>query len=401
MSRLRYLQEYEKHWDIDPWRPLPLQVYQDRTLYTTWDLSYARLQREDAEAATLLGVLAYFSNRRIWYELFRAGFSDDSPPWLHGVISSDRAFQSTMRKLTDYCFVEVQTSVASWSMHTCVHDWTFAALNLVVDEKQYWYAFDCVGTSVEQEDFDSLGHFPLTNLTAHAIRLGQVSDHRGDVMKSLNNNRLGKAYLIAELLTQQVQHIAAEQMYMLTLAGYEKALGADHTSTLDTVNNLGLLYTNQGKLDEAERMYQRALAGYEKALGPDHTSTLCTVSNLGLLYANQGKLDEAERMYQRALGGYEKALGADHTSTLNTVDNLGDLYADQDKLDGAERMYRRALQGFQKSLGAEHPSIVTVRANLKDLQARFDRATRLDSTQNVELSTMTDNKKWWKFKKRK
>jgi hypothetical protein len=28
-------------------------------------------------------------------------------------------------------------------------------------------------------------------------------------------------------------------------------------------------------------MYQRALAGKEKALGPDHTSTLDTVDNLG------------------------------------------------------------------------------------------------------------------------
>jgi hypothetical protein len=36
-------------------------------------------------------------------------------------------------------------------------------------------------------------------------------------------------------------------------------------------------------------MYMLALAGYEKALGPDHTSTLSTVHNLGLLYGNQGK----------------------------------------------------------------------------------------------------------------
>jgi len=70
-------------------------------------------------------------------------------------------------------------------------------------------------------------------------------------------------------------------------------------------------------------MYQRALKGYEKALGPDHTSTLYTVNSLGVLYRNQGKLKEAEEMYQRALKGYEKALGPDHTSTLNTVNNLG------------------------------------------------------------------------------
>ncbi|KAJ6157222.1 FabD/lysophospholipase-like protein [Penicillium chrysogenum] len=37
-------------------------------------------------------------------------------------------------------------------------------------------------------------------------------------------------------------------------------------STLTVVNNLGLLYSAQGKLKEAEEIYQRALAGYKKAL---------------------------------------------------------------------------------------------------------------------------------------
>ena len=48
-------------------------------------------------------------------------------------------------------------------------------------------------------------------------------------------------------------------------------------------------------------MYERALQGYEEALGPSHTSTLDTVNNLGLLYADQGKLAEAEKMYEQAL----------------------------------------------------------------------------------------------------
>jgi hypothetical protein len=77
-----------------------------------------------------------------------------------------------MRTLTNYCFLEVQTSVASWSMHTCVHDWSFATLNREVDESQFWYAFDCVGASVEQEDFNSLGHIQFADLTTHALRLG-------------------------------------------------------------------------------------------------------------------------------------------------------------------------------------------------------------------------------------
>ena len=47
----------------------------------------------------------------------------------------------------------------------------------------------------------------------------------------------------------------------------------------------------------------RALEGREKAWGPEHISTLDTVNNLGILYAEQGKLAEAEKMYQRAVAG--------------------------------------------------------------------------------------------------
>ncbi len=36
-----------------------------------------------------------------------------------------------------------------------------------------------------------------------------------------------------------------------------------HTSTLDTVNNLGNLYKDRGKLKEAEAMYVWALQGYD------------------------------------------------------------------------------------------------------------------------------------------
>jgi tetratricopeptide (TPR) repeat protein len=85
-----------------------------------------------------------------------------------------------------------------------------------------------------------------------------------------------------------------------------------HTSTLDTVNNLGTLYADLGQLDEAEKGFQRALRGKEKALGPEHTSTLNTVNNLGLLCRKRGRLNEAEKMYQRAHSGFEKQLGVEH-----------------------------------------------------------------------------------------
>jgi Tfp pilus assembly protein PilF len=59
-------------------------------------------------------------------------------------------------------------------------------------------------------------------------------------------------------------------------------------------------------------MYVQALAGHEKVLEPDHTSTLAVAVNFGSLFCRQGRLDEAERMYQRALTGIDNALGSEH-----------------------------------------------------------------------------------------
>lgn len=112
---------------------------------------------------------------------------------------------------------------------------------------------------------------------------------------------------------------------MRSWAGKEKAWGQEHMSTLNTVNNLGLLYADQGKMAEAEEMYMRALRGYEKAWGLEHTSTLSPVNNLGLLYADQGKMVEAEKMYQRALEGYERLRVPTHPSTKGIRRNLSSL----------------------------------------------------------------------------
>lgn len=77
-------------------------------------------------------------------------------------------------------------------------------------------------------------------------------------------------------------------MYQRVLEGYEKALGLDHTSTLDTVNNLGLLYKNQGKLKEAEEMLSQALVGFQTLLGPSDQKCELITQAIRSLHQPQG-----------------------------------------------------------------------------------------------------------------
>jgi hypothetical protein len=84
------------------------------------------------------------------------GLAEDSPRWLHDVTADSADFREAMRKLAEYCFVEVREE--SWSMHNCVHDWTLATLNKDIDIQHYWYAFDCIAASIKEDDWDLMAY---------------------------------------------------------------------------------------------------------------------------------------------------------------------------------------------------------------------------------------------------
>ncbi|CAG8351730.1 unnamed protein product, partial [Penicillium nalgiovense] len=272
-------------------------------------ISYLEIKKRDRNAAALLLLLARFDNRDIWYELVESSsYCSDIPVWLESALSSGLAFKVGVKTLIGFSLLESKQQEGSYAMHPVVQDW-------------------CL-------------HLASTDENVHSIQLNELA-------------LISVGYTVP---SSSERYYSALQQRLIPHANYVRYgdLSDDDVALWGALHRLGDLYSDQGKLNEAEEMYQRALAGKEKALGPDHTSTLDTVNNLGNLYSDQIKLNEAEGMYQRALAGYKKALGLDHTSTLNTVNNLGLLYSDQDKLNEAEEMYQRALAGYEKALGPQH-----------------------------------------------
>ncbi|KAF2182318.1 hypothetical protein K469DRAFT_231788 [Zopfia rhizophila CBS 207.26] len=263
---------------------VPLRDYPDRSVWTTWTISYHAIRAKSMAAANLLLLWACLDNTDLWYGLLAeahlrsTAVADYLSEWLPNIASDEVNFIVAMQLLQSYSLVEDVQDLASYATHPVVHRWAFH----VQDKEQRvvftWLAVLVVGWAVpeiSEKEYLSVQR----RLLAHAQRCCQwiircVADTRA---RSQGGNA-SRAHV--------------EQDYIM--------LGA--------IRALGLLYANQGKLVEAEKMYRRALEGYEKTLGRDHISTLDTVSNLGVLYMNQGKLCEAEKMYQQALEGYEKAL---------------------------------------------------------------------------------------------
>ncbi|KAL9004307.1 MAG: hypothetical protein Q9188_002871 [Gyalolechia gomerana] len=382
----KYLDLYKKSWIQLAAETPRLRDYENGSIQTTWMISYDRIRYSNPTAAKLLQLWAYLDRQDVWYELFLRGSAGCREcEWLQELAQSEIKFKRVIRSLLAYSLIESHQHTESYSIHPVVHDWCAETISdgngdLIV------IALTVIGTAAPGHS-EAVYWVLQRRLLPHADRcIGQIGDsdlysRLGSVEARYTFHKLGILY------ADQGNHIEAEKMYNRALDRYEKAWGPDHPSPFGTVNNLGLLYANQGKHAEAEKMYQRALDGKEKAWeakkmyrraldgkekawGPNHPSTLDTVNNLGILYADQGKHAEGEKMYQRALDGKEKAWGPDHPSTLDPVNNLGDLYADQGKHAEAEKMYQRALDGYEKALGPNHPSTLRTVSNLRLLTAR-------------------------------
>ena len=305
-------------------RHMPLRIYSNGSVATTWMISYTAIQTRNEVAANLLLLWAHLDNRSLWHNLL-AGVSqrlaiaaERTPAWLKEIAYDEMKFIRTMGMLWTYSLVEEMQGQTGYAMHPVVHQWALHIQDEGQRAELSWVAIAVVGLAVPSRDKKKYWETQI-RLLAHVERCRRS---------------------IEEITKDRFDEHGSE---------WQKE---EDEVFLSAVHNLGLLYKDRGKLDEAEKMYVRSLEGREKVLGADHTSTLHTVNDLGLLYKDQGKLDKAEKMYDRALEGREKVLGAEHIWTLDTVNNLCLFYAESGRLDEAEKMYNQALEGYKKALGA-------------------------------------------------
>ena len=159
-SVTEYLHAYEECWSELDDTSDELVEYEDRTLFSTWNLSLAQVQAQQPEAAELLRLLAYFSNEGISYDLLKAGKGSNFE-WLSLLTTNRRRFNRAMARLHDYSLVEM--SEDSYYLHTCVHDWTMQALNRDINAEYCWLAVLCIASNVKQVSEGVLANEPTAD----------------------------------------------------------------------------------------------------------------------------------------------------------------------------------------------------------------------------------------------
>ena len=151
-----YLRLYKASWAKLLTTSPELSSYEDRTLYSTWQLSFDQVKQRNELSAKLLRLWAYFDNQDLWFELLRHGDSED-PDWIRELTEDELGFNRAVRVLSDHGLVEVDMSSQEliesrgYSIHGCVHSWTVYVLNQEWDYDLAKLALKFVGSHVPEK----------------------------------------------------------------------------------------------------------------------------------------------------------------------------------------------------------------------------------------------------------
>lgn len=196
-------------------------------------------------------------------------------------------------------------------------------------------------------------------------------DH-SDIATSLNN--------LALLYQDQGFFNKAKSLYLKALEIRKHVLGNQHPDFAASVNDLASLYHLQGLYDKAEPLYLKALEIRETVLGQQHTDVSTILNNLAALYDEQGLYDKAKQLYIRALEIDENVLGPQHPDVATSLNNLAGLYLHEGHYDEAEPLWERAMEIRKTVLGQQHPDVAITLNNqalLYHSQGLYDKAEPL------------------------
>jgi hypothetical protein len=104
-----YLRLYKASWlKLQTTSPL-LNSYENRTLHTTWQITFDRIQQQNGASAKLLKLWAYFDRQDLWFDLLRYANSADNE-WIRKLTKDKLNFNEAITLLCSFGLVDPDRS---------------------------------------------------------------------------------------------------------------------------------------------------------------------------------------------------------------------------------------------------------------------------------------------------
>jgi tetratricopeptide (TPR) repeat protein len=126
------------------------------------------------------------------------------------------------------------------------------------------------------------------------------------------------------------------------------------------LNDLGLMYRDQGDYEQSERLLREALEMERRLLGDKHSELAIALNNLGLVQQRRGNFAAAEATYRQALAMQRELLGEVHPDVALTLNNLAFVIYDQGNVRGALEVEDQALGIYRKLFPDDNPDVARI-----------------------------------------
>ena len=134
-----------------------------------------------------------------------------------------------------------------------------------------------------------------------------------------------------------------------------------------SLNNLAVLYKDQGMYNESEELYKKAKKIIKNTSGENSTQYAIVLNNNAMLFQVIGRYQQSEKLMLQAIDIAGVQLKKKSSNYIRLYMNLALLYQLMDKLDDAEKIYLEALQIQEKRIGHNHPDYAVLLRNLASL----------------------------------
>ena len=371
----------------------------------TWKISFDLISKQKPRAAKMLSLMGVLDRQGIPESLLQ----DDSDQVVEVTKALGILLAFSLIKAggdgTEYELHRlVQLATRKWlQMQDTIGEWQGKALSVVADafpngRFEVWTTCESLlphaQTVIQYGGTNRLCPEKYSNLLSNVARFDRLQGRyemacvrcsaaievQRKIFGSDHSFTLDSMNDLAVIYQRQGRWEEAEKLYVQVLEASQRVLGAEHPSTLTTMNNLAVIYERQGRWEEAEKLHVQVLEARQRVLGAEHPSTLTTMNNLAVIYERQGRWEEAEKLHVQVLEARKRVLGAEHPDTLTAMNNLAIIYGDQQRWEEAEKLYVQVLEASKRVLGAEHPDTLTTMNNLAIIcgeQQRWEEAEKL------------------------
>jgi tetratricopeptide (TPR) repeat protein len=324
----------------------------EATVATTWEISFAEVEKGSEAAGQLMNLCAFLAPDDIGREMLQSG-SEILPEPLAAAVSDDLQWNDAVGVLRKYSLIEVQDGAIS--VHRLVQ--AVARDRLDQEERKKWAeaAVKVVDTAFPYDDNDLQTWAPSSRLLPHAL----ASMDRAEELQVALKTCWRLLNEVGLYLSGRAEFLAARSVHERALRICEVVFGSVHPALAVDMNNLGNVLRDLGDLAGAREHYEQALKIDELAYGPDEPDVAIDVNNLGNVLRDLGDLAGARACFERALRIQEAAYGPDHPSVAIDVSNIGSVLWDQGDLAGARACFERALGIDEAVYGPDHPGIAT------------------------------------------